>query len=182
LLDGQSERRKLGEAQLRHDVRVPGAETLVVLPRPPHGTSGIDQTTLGDHPPVLHLLGDQDFSNLRSRVHFSISPEKESGVLHSGTILVLDEPFLVGFDSEGIAEGRTGLRMPFLVFPLVPRNVELPSTVIFEVQRAIGFQLWNRDWAISPFLLNFHTLVDFYRLVCRATCSTQPKYTGPHRF
>ena len=106
----------------------------------------------------------------------------ESGVLNSGTILVLDEPFLVGFDPEGIAEGRARLRMPFLVFPLVPRNVELPSTVIFEVQRAIGFELWHRDRAISPFLLNFHSLVDFYGLVCQATCTTQPNTQGRSDF
>jgi hypothetical protein len=102
--------------------------------------------------------------------------------LHSGTILVLDEPFLVGFDPEGIAEGRTALRMLFLVFPLLPRNVKLPSTVIFEVQRAIGFQLWNRDRAISPFLLNFHSLLNFDSLVCHATCSPQPNTQGRSDF
>jgi hypothetical protein len=74
--------------------------------------------------------------------------------LHSGTILVLDEPFLVGFDPEGIAKSRAGLRM------LVPRNVEPPLPVIFEVHRAIGFELWNRDWAVTAFPLNFHPLGD----------------------
>jgi hypothetical protein len=38
--------------------------------------NGIDETTLCDHPPVLHLFGDQDFSNLRSRVHFYIFLQK----------------------------------------------------------------------------------------------------------
>jgi hypothetical protein len=42
------ERRELGEAQLRHDVRILGAETLIILPCTPCGASGIDQTTLGD--------------------------------------------------------------------------------------------------------------------------------------
>jgi len=40
------ERRELGEAQLRHDVRILGAEALIVFSCPPCGTSGIDQTTL----------------------------------------------------------------------------------------------------------------------------------------
>jgi hypothetical protein len=52
--------RELIEVQLRHDVRILGAETRIVFPRPPCGTSGIDQTTLGDHPPVLHFFGDQE--------------------------------------------------------------------------------------------------------------------------
>ena len=73
MLDGQSERRKLGEPELRHDVRVLGAKTSIVFPRPPCGTSEIDQTTLGDHRPVLHLLGDQDFSNFRSSIHGQFS-------------------------------------------------------------------------------------------------------------
>jgi hypothetical protein len=49
--------RKLVQPEPLHNFRVPDAETLIVFPRPPCGTIGIDQTTLGDRPPVLHLFG-----------------------------------------------------------------------------------------------------------------------------
>ena len=41
------DRLELVQPKLLHNSRIPGAEPLVVLPRPPCGTSGIDQTTLG---------------------------------------------------------------------------------------------------------------------------------------
>jgi hypothetical protein len=44
--------------------------------------------------------------------------------------------------------------------------------------RAIDFELWNRDRAISPPPLDFHSLVNFDRLVCHATRSTQPNTQG----
>ena len=68
--------REFIEAQLRHDVRILGAEALIVFPRTRCGTSGIDQTTLGNQPPVPHFLCDQDFANLRSRMHLLISSRK----------------------------------------------------------------------------------------------------------
>ena len=65
--------RELVQPEPLHYFGVSGAEALIVLLRTPCGTSGIDQTTLGDHPPVLHLFGDQDFSNLRSCIHVKFS-------------------------------------------------------------------------------------------------------------
>jgi len=67
--DDSLKRRELIEAQLRYDVRILGAEALIVFSRTRCGARRVDQTTLGDHPPVLHLLGDQDSFDLGSCIH-----------------------------------------------------------------------------------------------------------------
>jgi hypothetical protein len=63
----------LVQTDLRRDFPITMEQTPIILSGPRGRASGIDQTTLGDHPPVLHLLGDQDFSNLRSCIHGQFS-------------------------------------------------------------------------------------------------------------
>jgi hypothetical protein len=71
------ERRELVEDQPFHDLRVSGAETLIVFPRPPCEATPIHGGILCDPAPPPHFLADQDFFDLRSSIHLSlISQEK----------------------------------------------------------------------------------------------------------
>jgi len=74
--DDSLKRRELVQPKLLHNCRILRTETLVVFTRPPRGATSIHEWMFRNHQPPLHFLANQDFPNLRSRVHFLISPRK----------------------------------------------------------------------------------------------------------